>query len=303
MAESTTTSQALTIRDDLWSKEIQELLQEELMGQAMVDFVSDFPDGDELHIPKFTDLSMTDYTENAAYAISDPTTGEFLLTIDKYKQSAVALTDKLKEDSFYVAEIQSKFPAMCVRAAMEQLETDIFLLHLKQTASNANTLNGQPHRFIATGTAEVISLADVAQAKLSLDKANVSKNGRVAVVDPTVSYQLLQIDNVIRQDVYGPNTHIKDGFGGSSYIGKYLGFDFYESNMLDEAGVYTGGTATGSFKANVFMGEEAFKGAIRSTPDIEFYRNAPYKRDEYSLNIRYGLGLYRAESLVTILTA
>jgi len=303
MAESTTSTQTEVIRTDLWSKEIQEVLQEELMGQGLVDFVTDFPDGDTLHIPKFTDLSMTDYTENTAYAISDPSNGEFTLPIDKYKQSAVALTDKLKEDSFYVSEIQTKFPAMCTRAAMEQLETDIMLLHLKQTASDPNTINGQAHRYVATGTGEVISLADIAQAKLSLDKANVSKNGRVAIVDPTVSYQLVQIDNVIRQDVYGPNTHIKEGFGATSYIGKYMGFDFYESNMLDEAGVYTGATATGSLKANIFMGEEAFKGAIRSTPDIEFYRNAPYKRDEYSLNIRYGLGLYRTESLVTVLTA
>ena len=303
MAVSTTTTQTEVIRTDLWSKEIQEELQEELMAQGIVDFVTDFPDGDELHIPKFTDLSMTNYTENAAYDISDPTLGEFLLTIDKYKQSAVAITDKLKEDSFYVAEVQSKFPAMCVRAALEQLETDIFLLHLEQTASDANTLNGQPHQYIATGTGELMALVDVAQAKLSLDKANVSKNGRVAFVDPTVSYQLLQIDNVIRQDVYGANTSIKEGFGGTSYIGKYMGFDFYESNMLNEAGVYTGGTATGSFKANIFMGAEAFKGAMRSMPDIEFYRNAPYKRDEYSLNLRYGLGLYRAESLVTVLTA
>ncbi len=303
MAESTTGTQGEVIRTDLWSKEIQEELQEELMAQTIVDFVTDFPDGDELHIPKFTDLSMTDYTENTAYAISDPTTGEFTLTIDKYKQSAVAITDKLKEDSFYVAEVQSKFPAMCVRAAMEQLETDIFLLHLNQTASDPNTLNGQPHQIVATGSGEIVSLADIAKAKLSLDKANVSKNGRVAFVDPTVSYQLLQIDNVIRQDVYGANTAIKEGFGGTSYIGRYMGFDFYESNMLNEAGVYTGASATGSLKANMFLGAEAFKGAIRSTPDIEFYRNAPYKRDEYSLNLRYGLGTYRDESVFTLLTA
>ena len=303
MAESTTSTQTEVIRTDLWSKEIQELLQEDLMAQGIVDFVTDFPDGDELHIPKFTDLSMTTYVENAAYAITDPSNSEFTLTIDKYKQSAVAITDKLKEDSFYVAEIQAKFPAMCTRAALEQLETDIFLLHLEQTASNANTINGQPHQYIATGTGEVITVDDVAQAKLSLDKAFASKNGRVAFIDPTVSKTLLGLDNVIRQDVYGANSNIKQGFSSSNYLGRYYGFDFYESNMLNEAGVYTGGTATGSFKANIFMGEETFKGAMRSMPDIEYYRNAPYKRDEYSLNIRYGLGLFRAETLVTVLTA
>ena len=138
---------------------------------------------------------------------------------------------------------------------------------------------------------------------MALDKANVSKVGRVAVVDPTVSYQLIQLDNVIRQDVYGPNSNIKEGFGSTKFIGRYLGFDFYESNMLDEAGVYTGATATGSLKANMFMGEEALIGAVRTMPSIEYDRNATYKRDEYSALMRYGLGLYRPESLVTVLTA
>lgn len=42
---STTTSQGYVIRDDVWSKEIQEELQEELFGQSIVDFTNDFPDG------------------------------------------------------------------------------------------------------------------------------------------------------------------------------------------------------------------------------------------------------------------
>lgn len=300
---STTSTQTYVIRDDVWSKEIQELLQEELFGQSLVDFVTDFPDGDELHIPKFTDVTASDYTENAAISFSDPVNNEFKLTIDKYKQANVYLTDKLKEDSFYVSEVQSKFPAMCVRGLMEQLESDIWLTHLNQTASDPNTLNGQPHQMIATGTGEVVTLADIAKAKLSLDKALVSKVGRVAIVDPTVSYQLVQIDNVIRQDVYGPNSNLKEGFGSTKFIGTYLGFDFYESNMLNDAGVYTGGAATGSYYANMFMGEECLKGAVRAMPNIEYFRNATYKRDEYSALMRYGLGLYRSESLFTLMTA
>ena len=73
--------------------------------------------------------------------------------------------------------------------------------------------------------------------------------------------------------------------------------------MLNDAGVYTGGTATGSFIGNMFMGEECLKGAVRALPSIEYFRNATNKRDEYSALMRYGLGLFRPESLVTILTA
>lgn len=298
---STTTSQATLIRDDLWSTMIQEELQEELFGQTIVDFISDFPDGDEIHIPTFSSLAAREYSENTDVTFDDPTTGEFTLTIDQYLQSGIYITDKFKQDSFYISQVQSKFPQMVVRALMEKLENDIFLLHKKQTSNDANTINGIAHRYVGTGASNVITLADVAKAKLALDKANVSKVGRVAIIDPTVSYQLIQIDNVIRQDTYGANSHIKDGFGSTKYIGTYLGFDFYESNMLDEATALNHVTG-GSLKANLFLGAEAFKGAIRCMPQIEFFRNVSKKRDEYSAVMRYGLGLYRDEALVTVLT-
>jgi hypothetical protein len=299
---STTTSQAVLIRDDLWSKEIQEELEEELFGQTIVDFVTDFPDGDTLHIPTFSSLAARNYTENQDIIFDDMATGEFTLEIDKYYQLGVAITDKLKQDSFYVSEIQTKFPMHCVRGLMERLENDIFLLHKKQTDNDANLINGYAHRYVGGGTSSVIALDDVAKAKLALDKANVSKIGRKAIVDPTVSYQLVNIDNVIRQDVYGPQTHLKDGFGETKFIGTYLGFDFFESNMLDEATALDYGTG-GALKANFFIGQEAFKGAIRQMPSIEFDRNVSKKRDEYSATMRFGLDLYREESFVCVLTA
>ena len=61
--------------------------------------------------------------------------------------------------------------------------------------------------------------------------------------------------------------------------------------------------AGGSLKANLFLGAEAFKGAIRCMPSIEYFRNVTKKRDEYSALLRYGLGLYRDEALVTVLTS
>lgn len=299
---STTSSQSNLIRTDLWSTMIQEELQEELFGQSIVEFITDFPDGDEIHIPTFSSLAAREYTENTDVTFDDPTTGEFKLTIDQYLQSGIYITDKFKDDSFYIAQVQSKFPQMMVRALMERLENDIFLLHKKQTTNDANTINGVAHRYLGTGTSNVIALADVAKAKLALDKANVAKAGRVAIIDPTVSYQLVQIDNVIRQDVYGPQSNLKEGFGATKFIGTYLGFDFYESNMLDEATALDH-AAGGALKANLFLGAEAFKGAVRTMPSIEFFRNVSKKRDEYSALMRYGLGLYRAPALVTVLTS
>lgn len=298
----TTSNTGNLIRTDLWSQMIQEELQEELFAQNLVTWITDeFPDGDKIHIPTLGSLQVRNYAENDTIALDDPSVGEFTLQITEYRQVGIAITDKMKEDTFYMNVLTQKFPEQMTRAILERLEADIFLLHKKQTNNDANVINGQPHRFVATGTSNTITLADIAQAKLSLDKAFVPKAGRVAIVDPTVSYQLLQIDNVIRQDVYGSNAHIKEGFGTTKYIGRYMGFDFYESNMLDEATAldYVAG---GSLKANFFMGPEALIGAIRTKPVIEKWRDGNRKRDVYHTVMRYGLGLYRPEAFVCVLT-
>jgi len=293
------------VRSEIWSKLIQDELQEELLAQSLVNFITDFPDGEKVTIPTLGSLSTRDYVENTPITTDDPTVGEFNLQIDKYVQSGINIVDKLKHDTFYMEMLTSKFPEQVKRAVMERLEYDIFQLHKEQTTNDANTINGQAHRFVATGTSPytaAITLKDIAQAKLSLDKAFVSKNGRAAIVDPTVSYQLVQIDNVIRQDVYGPQSNLKEGFGGTNFIGRYLGFDFYESNMLDEATALDH-SAGGAQIGNIFMGEDTFIGAMRLSPEIEQSRDWEKKRDIYHMTSRYGLGLYRPESLVTVLTA
>ena len=297
----TTTNVEQLIRDEVWSQRVQDELQEELFGQDLVEFITDFPDGDLLTIPTLSSLSARAYVENDDITVDDPTVGEFQLQITEYNQAGIVVTDKMKQDTFYMSVLIQKFPEQATRAILERLESDIMLLHKKQTDNDANTINGRDHRFVGTGTSNAIVLADVRNAKLALDKGNVSKIGRQAIVDPTVSSELLGIDNIIRQDVFGQNSHLKDGFGSTRSIGTYLGFDWFESNMLDEA---TGlqHSVVGTLIANMFLGEEAFLGAMRLMPTIERFRQATRKRDVFHVTTRYGLGLFRAVSLVVILT-
>ena len=250
----------LLVRDEIWSKRVQDELQEELFANSIVEWLTgEFADGDQLTIPTLGSLTARAYTENDAITIDDPTVGEFFLTIDKYFQSGIAITDKMKQDTYYMQVLTQKFPEQMVRALVERLEADVFLLHKEQTSNDANSINGWAHRYVGGGTSNAITLDDVAKAKTALDKANVSKNGRMAIVDPKVSYQMINIDNVIRQDVYGPNSNLKTGFGGTKFIGQYLGFDFYESNMLDTATALNHATG-GSLIGNLFCGPECFVG-------------------------------------------
>ena len=297
----TTTNTGELIRDEIWSQRVQDELQEELFGQDLVEFITDFPDGDLITIPTLSALSARAYVENDDITVDDPSVGEFQLTITEYNQAGIVITDKMKQDTFYMSVLIQKFPEQVVRAIMERLESDVMLLHKDQTSNDANTINGRAHRFVATGTSNAITLADVRNTKLALDKGLVSKVGRKGIVDPSVSAELLGIDNVIRQDVYGANSAIKDGFGTTRSIGTYIGFDWFESNMLDEATALNHATG-GSLIANMFIGEEAFIGAMRLMPTIEKFRQATRKRDVFHVTTRYGLSLYRDVALVTVLT-
>jgi hypothetical protein len=291
------------IRQEVWSKRIQEELEEALMAQQLMEWVTDFGDGVQLNIPKLSSLTTRDYTDGDPITVDDPTVSEFTLTIDKDVQSGIAIRDSMRQDTFYMEVLNTKFPQQTTRAILERLENDIFLLHEEQTTNDANTINGQAHRFDATGTSQVITLADFHQAKLSLDKANVSKVGRKAYVDPTVINTLMGLDNIIRQDVYGANSHLKEGFSMTTAIGRYAGFDIFESNMLDESTQLDHATAGGSEVANLFVGPEAFIGAMRLAPEMEVSRDWERKQDIIHSRTRYGLGLYRPEALVCVLTA
>lgn len=254
-------------------------------------------------------MTVRNYSEGAQITLDDPTTGNFTLTITKYYQTGFKIPEKFKHDSFYVGVATSNFVSKLTRALMEQKESDVANLQSGQTTSDPNTINGVDHRYVGTGTNEVITLKDLQKAKLALDKAKVSRTGRRAFIDPKDTYQLQQISNVIQQDVYGSNAHIKEGMNGTMYVGRFAGIDLYESLFLDtvtesitatapNAGALTGTSAT----VGMVVGQEAFIGAMRAQPDMKFWYDHNTRSDVYHVTVRYGLKLFRPESLVCILT-
>jgi hypothetical protein len=115
---------------------------------------------------------------------------------------------------------------------------------------------------------------------------------------------------VIQQDVYGGNAHIREGMNGTAFVGRFAGFDVFESLFLDNAITETitatapsAGALTGtSAYANMFVGEEAFIGAMRAMPDMDAWYDNNSRSDVYHVTMRYGIKLYRPESMVIVLT-
>ncbi len=307
MAFTTANTDMLT-RAEIWSRELKDILQDELMATKYVRWLSEFPDGTTFTIPSIGEASVRDYSENQPVIYDAFDTGEFQFTITEYVSSAIFMTRKAMQDAFYSQELISQFVPKMRRAIEEKLETDILYLAMSQTASNTNAINGASHRFVGTGTNETMAAADFAKAKYGLKKANVPMTNLVAIVDPSVAYALETSTNLVNVS-NNPQWEgiIASGItSGMRFVRNVYGFDCYESNYLATANETIGALTTAAGKANMFFSADSsvvpFVGAWRQMPQVDSEFNKDLQREEYVTTCRYGVKLYRPENLVCVLT-
>ncbi len=306
----TTANSDLLIRSEIWSRELKEVLLDELMAQKYVRWLSEFPDGTTFTIPSIGQATVRDYVENDPIIFDALDTGEFQFSITEYLSSAHYITDKLKQDSFYSSELVSGFVPKEQRAIMEHVETKIFALQSQQTASDPNSINGAAHRFVGSGTSSVIAPADFAKAKYALQKAKVPMTNLIAIVDPSVEYTLSTLSNLVNVS-NNPKWEgiVRDGMStGMRFVMNVYGFDVYTSDYLAKGLTETVSSVsvTSDGVANIFCSATAdvlpFIGAWRQMPRVESERNMQKQRDEMVTTARYGVKLYRPENFVVALT-
>lgn len=301
------------VRTELWSSELKDILQEQLMGTKYVRMLNGFPDGNQFTIPSVGELPMREVAENTPVTYDAMDTGEFTFSIDRYVESATYITDKAKQDSFYAQQLIGMFPAKMRRALDENLEGSVMGLVNTQTVDNTNTINGADHRFVASGNSNTtLTLDDFAKAKYALDKAQAG-GSRVAIIDPSQEYVF---NNLVGAQAFTNNPSfegiVNGGFvnsvTGMRFIRNIFGFDVYVSNFL---GTPTDSTidsvsVPASPVTNIFMSVGGdltpFVGAYRQMPRVEYERNKDMRRDEYVMNARFGLKLYRPECVVGVIS-
>jgi hypothetical protein len=307
------------VRTELWSSELKDILEEQLMGTRYVRMLNGFPDGNQFNIPSVGELPMRETSEHTPVVYDAMDTGEFTFTIDRYVEAATFITDKAKQDSYYSQQLIGMFPTKMRRALDENLESSVFSLANTQTVNNANEINGASHRYVASGGSNtVLSLDDFAKAKYALDKAQAG-GSRVAIIDPSQEYVL---NTLVGAQAFINNPQfqgiVNSGFvnevTGMRFIRNIFGFDVYVSNFLatptdtainaDARGSVT--VPSSSPVTNIFMSVGGdltpFVGAYRQMPRVEYERNKDLRRDEYVMNARFGLKLYRPECLVSVIT-
>jgi len=310
MAGWTTGSNEHLIRSNLWSSELKEILEDELFAQRYVDMITDFPDGDTLNIPSIGQAVVNDYAEGQAIKYNAMDTGNFTFSITDYKSSATYITNKMKQDSFYMDRLVSSFVPKMSRAISKVMEADVLAIGPDgQTASDTNTINGAYHRYIGSGTNETISVEDFQKARYALQKANVPMTNLVAIVDPSVEHELATLPNLVNIS-NNPRWEgiVADGLStGMQFAKNVYGFDVYVSqNLKTSVNETIDGKTTTAGVANIFFSATPdvlpFVGAIRQAPTVESEYNKDYQREEYVTTCRYGYKLFRPENLVTVIT-
>lgn len=306
------------VRSELWSSELKELLRDEMMAQNYVRMLEGFPDGDTFNIPQIGAIQTRDYTDDTAITYDALSTANFTFAIDKYLSSATYITKAASQDSFYSAQLEARFVPEQGRAIMEHFESTTFAApEVGVTANSAEAQDGIAHR-ISGGNGGKLELADFAYARYALKKSSVPDRGLVAIVDPSVEFQLNTLTNIVGV-ANNPMFEgiVRDGIAtGMRFVANVYGFDVYTSNFLksdvsDSALAERDGSTTNNFGtnngvANLFFSTEGdanpFVGAWRQEPEVDYEYNKDYQRHEYVTTARYGVKKYRAEGIVTIVT-
>lgn len=306
------------VRSELWSSELKELLRDEMMAQRYVRMLDGFPDGDTFNIPQIGAIQTRDYTDDSQVTYDTLATDNFTFTIDKHLSSATYITKKASQDSFYSAQLEARFVPEQARAILEHFESTTFAApEAGVSANSAEAQDGIAHR-ISGGNGGKIELADFAYARYALKKSSVPDRNLVAIVDPSVEFQLNTLSNIVGV-ANNPMFEgiVRDGIAtGMRFVANVYGFDVYTSNFLksdvsDSALAERDGSTTNDFSstngvANFFMSTEGdanpFVGAWRQEPEVDYEYNKDYQRHEYVTTARYGVKKYRSEGIVTVVT-
>lgn len=315
MSGFSTASNDHLIRSNLWSTRLKEVLEDDLLAMKYVDMITDFPDGDTINIPSIGQAEINDYTEDSAVIYNAMDTGNFTFSITEYKSSATYITNKMKQDSFYMDRLVSSFVPKQSRAMMKSMETDILKQPTPagtagQTTADTNTINGAEHRWIGSGSNEVLALSDFAKARYALQMANVPMTNLVALVHPSVEHELSTLTNLVSVS-NNPRWEgiVRSGMStGMQFLVNVYGFDVYTTQNLhtNTASETIGGVTAAAGVNNLFFSAAGdvlpIVGNVRQQPKVDSEYNKDFQRDEYVTTARWAFKFFRPENMCVVVT-
>ena len=320
-------------RNEVFNDQLKEMFEDQLFAMNLISFIDNFGDGDNWKVSSLGELPIDQMSEGVSLPERRPDTGQFVFNINEFPGVKVPFTDKFLEDDFLAPAAIASLPRKMKRAFDEYFETQTYKLQRVQTSNDPNTINTADHRIVASGDSastpaepnDTVTLEDFAYARYAIQKAKGPLTQMVAVVDPSFEFNtnltatLVDVSNNPRWEGI-----IETGMGagdGIRFLRNIYGWDVFVSDYLDtletaEAALTTydgtapagaGGGQVG-YKANQFMtvaddDSKPYIGSFRRAPRIASWRDDDIETEYHQLSARFGLNLWRPESLITILSA
>ena len=259
MSSNNTGNTGALIRDQLWQRQLEETLHEMLTGTPYVRQL-DFPDGDSFILPSIGTSVVRSLPEDTEVTFDALDTSDQAFTLNDPVVAATSLSEVLLEDSLWSSDLLSTIPVEHAQAIMERFESDIFELTNDQVdIAGGSPFAGINHRRAGTNTTvgleAHIDPSDFAYAGYALKKAKVPNQNLIAIVDPSVAYDLETLTNLVSVS----NNPRWEGIIDSGitqnmrFVKNVYGFDVFESNLLAESTELLDGHQFVNGKQNIFM--------------------------------------------------
>lgn len=305
-----TTNTRAFIESEQYSKFILLNLHDGLLPEAFYRNVSDFGNGETLHIKTVGTVTIQEAAEDTPLVYSPIESGEITMRISEYEGDAWYVTDDLREDGAQVDMLMAARAQESTRAFQEVFETKFLATcNDAQTDADANAINGFAHRIASAETGNVFAIKHLNQMRLAFMKANVPESGNIFICDPVVEATLNNLVNITNDVTPFAASIIQQGMTrGMRFVMNIFGWDIFANNRLPRGDFSDGTTAVTGAVANICMNvmddqTKPIMMAWRRMPKSEGERNKDLARDEFVVRSRYGFGVQRLDSLGVIITS
>jgi hypothetical protein len=216
---------------EYWSKRMQIIRFKEPVFRALASYEERamLKNGDTVHRPYRSRMNVQSYTKGTAVTVQDVTATDEYLSVDTTKVVPFYVDD--------LDDLQNKWPTVNQFAddAGKELFNFIDADFLSEVVNSTSSIDDGDVGG-TTGTSIDLTVSNIAKmfasAGKKLDRQNVDRKSRFAVISPTVHQLLLE-----KMD--GKDTQLGDSIGMNGQIGKYMGFELFLSNALYWTGRWT----------------------------------------------------------------
>ena len=316
-----TATMAPAIRARIYSGQLREQLEPELVAMNYVDVINGFTDGDNWEDVEIGGATVSDYHEGEEIDFKGLEISTRTFNINQYVNSGHFVTAKFAQDSYLAAQIMAKVPGLEARAIAADIEQKIFALvnGTVQATGDATIMNGMRHRFVAGDDKAgfgVLTPEDFAYATVALNKVNYH-GPRVAIIPSYQEYAIVSNERIKASLSYNPKFEgiVREGamtgmkfafniYGWDVYTSEFLPHSSGETDLTDRDGKQTFSALTNCGEAILFTNiaeRRPFRMAWRQMPKFEGEWNMKKQREEYVTVARYGLDYGDKENCIVIL--